>query len=181
MKVWNNDSIMALQGCFACTNWDTFKCPDINEQIETISDYINFCVDTVLPIKTIKIFPNDKPWSSNKLKHLIIEKKKAYWNQDDTAKRDIHRQIKRQIQLEKYCYRQKIEATLVSGNPREAWQGIKTMTNVPHKGRGKPALILPGGEGLERANQLNNFFCRFESGSDAGAGIMLPLHPLHLS
>ncbi|KAK0148776.1 putative RNA-directed DNA polymerase from transposon X-element [Merluccius polli] len=51
------------------------------------------------------------------------------------------------------------------------------MTNVPHKGRGKPALILPGGEGLERANQLNNFFCRFDSGSDAGAGIMLPPPP----
>lgn len=162
---------MALQGCFHCTNWDIFKCFDINEQVETISDYINFCVDTVIPRKTTKIFPNDKPWISNKLKHLLTEKKKAYWNQDDTAKRDMQRQIKRQIQLDKYRYRQKIEAMLVSGNILEAWQGIKAMTNVPHKGRGKPFLILPGSEGLERVNQLNSFFCRFESGSDARAGI----------
>lgn len=47
---------MALQGCFDCTNWDIFKCPDINEQVETISEYINFCVDSVSPIKTIKVF-----------------------------------------------------------------------------------------------------------------------------
>ncbi|KAK0136692.1 hypothetical protein N1851_027139 [Merluccius polli] len=40
IKVWNNDSIMALQGCFDCTNWDTFKCPDINEQVETISEFL---------------------------------------------------------------------------------------------------------------------------------------------
>ena len=65
----------------------------------------------------------------------------------------------------------------MSGNSREAWQGIKTMTNVPHKGRGKRSLVLPGGEGVERANQLNSFFCRFESGSDAGAGIVLPPPP----
>ena len=55
VKVWNNDSIMALQGCFDCTNWDIFKCSDINEQVETISDYINFCVDTVIPIKNTKV------------------------------------------------------------------------------------------------------------------------------
>lgn len=64
---------------------------------------------------------------------------------NDIVKRDIQRQIKRQIKLAKYRYRQKIEATLVSGNSREAWQGIKTMTNVPHKGRGNPSLIMHGG------------------------------------
>jgi hypothetical protein len=48
----------------------------------------------------------------------------------------------------------------VSGNSRLAWQGFKTMTNVPHKGRGKPTFILLGGEGLERAHQLNSFFYR---------------------
>ena len=53
VKVWNNDSIMALQGCFDCTNRDTFKFPDINEQVETISDYINVCVVTVIPIKKL--------------------------------------------------------------------------------------------------------------------------------
>ncbi|KAM4537132.1 uncharacterized protein PAE49_021521 [Odontesthes bonariensis] len=169
LKTWVNDSIMFLQGCFECTNWEIFNCDDINEQVEVISDYINFCTDSIIPTKVRKVFPNDKPWVSNKLKHLIMEKKKAYWAHDDIGQRNIQRQIKRQIQLDKYSYRKKIEATLVSGNSREAWQGIKTMTDVPHKGRGKPSLDwkhcldMLGGEDIDSANQLNNFFCRFES------------------
>lgn len=104
-------------------------------------------------------------WVSNKLKHLITEKKKAYWTHDDTARRDMRGVIKIQIQLDKQNYKLNIEATLMSDNSWEAWQGIKTMTNVPHKGKGKSSLDwrtcldLLGGDGLESANQLNSFFC----------------------
>ena len=51
---------------------------------------------------------------SKTLKNLKTQKKKAYRNQDDTASGDIQRQIKRQIQLDMYGYKQKIVA---SGNP----------------------------------------------------------------
>ncbi|KAK0139584.1 hypothetical protein N1851_023529 [Merluccius polli] len=55
VKIWNEDSIMALQGCFDCTSWEVFKCPDLNEQVEVISDYIVFCENSVVPTKSFKI------------------------------------------------------------------------------------------------------------------------------
>lgn len=54
VKVWNNNRILSLQVCFDYTIWDVFKNHDIDKQVETISDYINFCVDTVLPTKNTK-------------------------------------------------------------------------------------------------------------------------------
>ena len=62
VKIWNEDSIMALQGCFDCTSWEGFKCPDLNVQVEVISDYITFCVDSVLQTNIVKTYPNNKPW-----------------------------------------------------------------------------------------------------------------------
>ena len=69
---------MALQECFDCTQWETFDTPDINEWVGTVSSYIAFCVDSVIPTKSFKIYSNDKPWVSHSLKKLIILKKKAY-------------------------------------------------------------------------------------------------------
>lgn len=174
VKMWNNDSIMALQGCFDCTQWETFDTPDINERVGTVSGYIDFCVVSVIPTKAFKVYSNDKPWVSRSLKKLIIQKKKAYKNQDESARRDIQRDIKRQIQLDKYSYKQKLEAALASGNSREAWQGIKNMTNAPHKGRGKPPPALISSEGRDTANQLNIFFCRFESSNSKEADTAIP-------
>lgn len=97
---------------------------------------------------------------SNKLKKFIIQIKKTFRNQDETARRDTRRHLRRQIQ-DKYSYKRKIEASLASSNCREEWQGIKTMTNVPYKDRGKPKLVLDRSEELEMENQLNTFFFYF--------------------
>jgi hypothetical protein len=153
---------MALQGCFDCTSWEGFKCPDLNVQVEVISDYITFCVDSVLPTKTVKTYPNNKPWVSGKLKSLLNKKKLAHIHKDEIAKRDTQREIKRQIKIDKNTYKQKVEQNMALGNSRQAWQSIKAMTSAPHKGKGKNNIALKGGEGQDMANNLNVFFSRFE-------------------
>lgn len=154
---------MALQGCFDCTMWEVFDSPDINDRVVVVSDYVNFCVDSVLPTKTFKVHSNDKPWLTRELKKLIIQKRKAHRNQDEHARRELQREIKRQLVLDKHKYKLKLEASLTSRNSREAWQGVKKMTSIAHKGRGKLPLTFNGSEGTEMANKLNSFFCRFES------------------
>lgn len=70
-----------------------------------MSDYIRFCGDSGIPSKTFKAYPSKKHWVSNKLKDLIIQKGKAYRNQDETVRRDMERRVKRQIQLDKHSYK----------------------------------------------------------------------------
>ncbi len=64
---------MELQECFECTDWDLFKntCSDLDVLTDTVSSYISFCENMVIPCKTCVIFPNNKPWISKSLKYLL--------------------------------------------------------------------------------------------------------------
>ena len=43
VKVWTNDKLEELKGCFLCTDWDIFlKDTDIDSATEATTDYINF-------------------------------------------------------------------------------------------------------------------------------------------
>lgn len=41
-------------GCFDCTVWEVFESADINDHTTHVTDYIHFCVDSVVPTKKIK-------------------------------------------------------------------------------------------------------------------------------
>lgn len=72
-KQWTSDRTEGLQGCFEVTDWTTLIAPssNINEQADTATSYISFCVDYIIPTKTITIFPNNKPWVTKELKVLL--------------------------------------------------------------------------------------------------------------
>lgn len=66
VKVWTEDSSLALQGCFECTDWSVFldSSDDINELTDVVCSYITFCKEPAIPTKEVKVFPNNKPWVS---------------------------------------------------------------------------------------------------------------------
>lgn len=45
-------------------------CSDTNELTYTVSAYIKYCVDMVIPTKKV-IYPNNKPWVIKELKSVI--------------------------------------------------------------------------------------------------------------
>jgi hypothetical protein len=60
---WSEDSTATLQGCFDCTDWSILHDEDrpLEENLDVISSYINFCVDMVIPKKSFIQYPNNKP------------------------------------------------------------------------------------------------------------------------
>ena len=56
---WSEDSTAQLQGSLACTDWTIFD-GDLNSKVTAISDYINFCIHTTIPVKAIKKIPQLK-------------------------------------------------------------------------------------------------------------------------
>ncbi|KAI4873044.1 hypothetical protein NFI96_028699 [Prochilodus magdalenae] len=76
------EAVESLQGCFEATQWDVLCDPHnqivtIDEVTSCVTDYINFCVDSVVPSKTIRCFANNKPWVTSNLKHLLNQKKRG--------------------------------------------------------------------------------------------------------
>ena len=66
-----------LTGCFESTEWSVFfdSCSSHDELAETLTDYLPFCEDCVITSKTVRIFPNNKPWVTKDLKIYLNKKK----------------------------------------------------------------------------------------------------------
>lgn len=62
---WSPEAEDALRDCFESTDWsvlqDSFG-EDIEGATHCTTDYLNFCMDIVAPTKTVRCFPNNKPW-----------------------------------------------------------------------------------------------------------------------
>lgn len=77
IKLWNSDSIEALKNCIETTDWEIFfqsSEGDLNLLTDSISSYLTFCVDNVIPAKEVKLYPNNKPWVTKDLKHCLSNK-----------------------------------------------------------------------------------------------------------
>ncbi len=73
VQVWSEDSSLALQSCFDCTDWSVFQdaSENIDELTEVVCGYVSFCTDMIIPKKTVIDFPNNKPWLSSHTKVLL--------------------------------------------------------------------------------------------------------------
>lgn len=63
VKVWTEDSVLCLQECYNCTDWNMFResCDDdLDELTDVTCSYVSFCRDMIIPSKTVKIYPNNK-------------------------------------------------------------------------------------------------------------------------
>ena len=78
------DAVQNLTGSLDCTDWDAFvdSASEINELTESVCGYVEFCVERAMPQKTVKMFPNNKPWITKRTKSIINRKKLAFQKND---------------------------------------------------------------------------------------------------
>ncbi len=69
--VWTDDSMKTLQGGFVCTDWSIFHQLELDDATDTISDYINFCVDNVVEKKDVFVYLNNKPYITKDITKCI--------------------------------------------------------------------------------------------------------------
>ena len=89
---------------------------DLDDLTYCITEYINFCVDSVVPSVTVRCFPNNKPWVTRDIKVLLNEKKRAFRVGDREQLRRVQRELKERIQQGKDSYRRKLEHKLQQNN-----------------------------------------------------------------
>ena len=77
IKICPEGALSQLQDCFGHTVWDIFEQQDLEEYTGTVLSYINHCTDTVTAAKRIRVYPNQKPWMTSKVKTLLQERNSA--------------------------------------------------------------------------------------------------------
>ncbi|KAK3559559.1 hypothetical protein QTP86_013724, partial [Hemibagrus guttatus] len=123
---------------------------------KTVQAYIAFCTDTVLTTKTIKVFPNQKPWLDWKECSLLKARNITYRSGDRLAYSNARRELKKAITEDKQRYQQQIEVHFVNNNPRSMWRGIKAITDY------KSSTPLTSHD-TTLPDALNEFFACFDN------------------
>ena len=122
--------------CFDCTDWQIFLdgCSDnVDDIADTVTSYIQFYEQMVIQTKTVRMFPNNKPWITKQLKGILNEKKHAFQNGDCTSVRWLNKEFRSKLKLAKLQYKDKIERTLLCGNASDAWKGLNMMMGRSRK------------------------------------------------
>ncbi len=156
---WTDDSLETLRGCSECTNWSIFHDLELNKTTETITDYIKFCVETVVPKKEVIHFPNNKPYITKEVKACINKKKLAFKQRDRAGAAAAQKELNVVLRKAREKHRNAIEQSGSSTDNKKLWDSLKKITNMTSK-----KDIVTSNE-TDKANALNDFFLRFDSKS----------------
>lgn len=157
VQCWTRDNELTLQGCFDSTDWSVFQSDDLNEFCDAVTGYIEFCIDCCVPNKLIKRHAGQSPWFNDDVKLKIKQRAEAFKSGDAAAYKQSRYALERSIRAAKRGYGTKIEGHFMDGDPRHMWNGLNSITPWKPKS-GSITNVDPS-----LPNELNDFFCRFET------------------
>ena len=138
------------------------SCSNIDVLADDVSCYVSFCEDNVIPEKTVKVYPNSKPWVTKALRALLYRKRQAFIAGNLPEVEKLKKEVKHEIARAKRSYQEKLEEQLVNNNLGSAWDSMKTIIGT--KKTRNPNLVLDGFTcDRKLAQTLNEFYLRFDS------------------
>ena len=175
IRIWSENAIPQLRDCFGTTNWDIFAQEDLTTYTSTVLFYIKTCMDNVTEEKMVRHYPNRKQWMNSEVKQLLRDRDSAFRSGDMELYSSARSNLKRGIKRAKAAYARKIEGHFAEGNPRRVWQGIRDLINM------NSSSVPTTSTSTDLAEELNQFFARFEVGEEEDAPTLLPADTLALT
>ncbi|KAK3513874.1 hypothetical protein QTP70_032885, partial [Hemibagrus guttatus] len=156
-KKWTSEAVGELQGCLDCTDWDVFRSTtnSLDEYTDTVSSYIYFCEDSIIPTCTRVSYNNDKPWFTAKLRRLRSEKEAAFRSGDRGKYKEAKYRFSEEVRKAKTEHGERMQQQFQTNDSASVWKGLKAITN--YKPRAPHSV-----NDLRLANSLNEYYCRFE-------------------
>ena len=158
VKQWSETNIDMLKACFDCTDWEVLydDSSNLNENVDVCTSYIQFCIDLVIPTKSVTAFPNNKAWVTKEVKSIINKKKYALSHGRSEIK-SIQKELNLTIKNAKHTYKEKVENMFRTNKAHDAWKGLKCLSGFVTK----CAMPEPDDVNLY-VNELNAFYARFD-------------------
>ncbi|KAK7898229.1 hypothetical protein WMY93_019082 [Mugilogobius chulae] len=156
-KRWTSEAVEELRTCLDTTDWDVFRAAtdSLDDYTDTVTSYIQFCEDSIIPTKTRVTFNNDKPWFTPRLRQLRREKEAAYRANDREGYKGAKYQFSREVEQARSRYNKRLKEQFSANDTASVWRGLRQITN--YKPRAQHAA-----DDLQLAEKLNTFYARFE-------------------
>jgi hypothetical protein len=159
VKKWSEESSLALSACFDLTDWDVFfeSSASLEDAVEAVTAYVNFCTDMLIPAKEVKVYANSKPWVTKDIADTLKARQQKFKEGDTQAVKDLQRELRARVKENKKKFKQKVEASFKTNNPRQLWQSLNTVTGY------KPTKKNINADNAQKlADELNQFYSRFD-------------------
>ncbi|XDV29127.1 hypothetical protein PO909_032280 [Leuciscus waleckii] len=118
----------------------------------TIRSYRRWTPETSEALREeVRCFPNNKPWITSSIKHLLNQKREAFKAGDWERIRAAQRDLKKAIRQAKRDYKEKLEKKLQHNSTREVWKGMRVITGYKDNGE-----VTQGDVSL--AKEFNHFY-----------------------
>ncbi len=126
---------------------------DIEAYSDSVTCFIRKCVEYVVPTKTIRIYPNQKPLINSDVRAALSARTSAFKSGNFDDRKQASYDLRKSIKAAKRQYKNKVEEQFNTNNARSMWQGINNIMDF--KGN-KPATV----NGCCRRGKCNLHFCR---------------------
>lgn len=136
-----------------------YRLGSLDEQVLVITDYIKFCMDFLILLKTIRTYSNSKPWINSQIKYIFQKRKLAFRQKDSAGLKNINQDITNEIFMAKNNYKNKLEQDFANMNTKQAFQRVTGQAFKRTTCISDPTIF---------ASNLNNFYACFET-SDSSA------------
>uniref|UniRef100_A0A1A8CJ36 Reverse transcriptase domain-containing protein n=2 Tax=Nothobranchius kadleci TaxID=1051664 RepID=A0A1A8CJ36_NOTKA len=156
-KKWTCEAVEELRVCLDTTDWNVFgsATDNLDEYTDTVTSYIKFCEDSIIPTKTRATFNNDKPWFTPKLRELRREKEAAHRAKDRESYKGAKYRFSKELKKARSLYNKRLKEQFSNNDSASVWRGLRQITN--YKPRAQHAA-----DDLQLAERLNSFYARFE-------------------
>lgn len=108
---------------------ERFFSKDLDEYCETLTGYIEFCIDCCFPKKVIKRYARHNPWFNADVNMKLQQQNAAFKSGDAVAYKMSRYSLERSIKAAKCPYGSKIEGHFMQGDPQCMWRGLNSITS----------------------------------------------------
>ncbi|TWW71072.1 hypothetical protein D4764_17G0005550 [Takifugu flavidus] len=159
-KRWTSEAVEELRTCLDTTDWDMFKgaTHDLDEYTDTVTSYIHFCEERILPTRTRVSYSNDKPWFTPKLRQIRKEKEAALKSGDRDCYREAKYRFSKELRRAKSVYSEKLQQQFTANDSASVWRGLRQITDYrPQASKGQDDKAL--------CQSLSLHYARFDTSS----------------
>ncbi len=82
---------------------------DIEAYSDTVTCFIRKCIEDVVPTKTIRIYPNQKPWINSDVRSALSARTSAFKSRNTDDRKQASYDLRRSIKAAKRLYKNKVE------------------------------------------------------------------------
>ena len=155
-----DSSILLFEQFIHEYDWSfVFNAVDVDDAVRVFLGATNSMFDTFFPCKSIKVYEDDKPYITRKIKEMVHNRDKAYQKGQVERSKYLRNKIVSEIRKEKNKFYEKRIRPLNKHNPKLWWKQIKKVVGS----KKDPISIIDPETGIplsekQSAEHINKFF-----------------------